>query len=181
VRAKSVFSAAGGKVARLVAPSVFLLFVFLSFAATGASDSFDSEFDEKPWSEIEVRLPAFPSEENLIPFLVGSIRDKQFFIDGASISIGSDEVIRFSVVVVSSSGARNISFEGMRCVTGERRLYAFGRSDRTWSKARSNNWIKINGAGNQYPVALFIDYFCPIGKRTIMTPDDAIRVLRYGR
>ncbi len=176
------FSAAAGKLlARVTVPSVSLLLALLSFAAAGASDQFDSEFDEKPWSEIEVQLPVFPGEENLIPFQVGSVRDRQFFVDGASISIGSDEVIRFSVVVVSPSGARNISYEGMRCVTGERRLYAFGRSDRTWSKARNNNWVKIKGGGNQYPVALFVDYFCSIGERTIMTPDDAMRVLRYGR
>lgn len=182
MRPKNVFSAAWGKVrARVTAPSVFLLMAFLHFSAAGASDPFDSEFDEKPWSEIEVQLPAFPSEENLIPFQVGAVRDRQFFVDGASISIGSDEVIRFSVVVVSPSGARNISYEGMRCVTGERRLYAFGRSDRTWSKARSNNWIKIKGSGNQYPVALFVDYFCSVGTRTIMTPDDAVRALRYER
>ena len=161
---------------------VFLpLLALLSFSAFGASDPFDDEFDEKPWAEIEVQLPAFPKEEDLIPFRVGAIRDRQFMVDVASFSIGSDDVIRFTVVVISPVGARNISYEGLRCAPGERRLYAFGRSDRTWSKARSNNWTKIRGDGNQYPVALFVDYFCSIGERTIMTPGDAVRVLRYGR
>lgn len=82
-----------------------------------------------------MQLPAFPEQENLVPFKVGSVSDKQFFVDGASISIGSDDVIRYSLVVVSSTGAKSISFEGMRCATGERRVYAFGRSDKTWSKA----------------------------------------------
>jgi hypothetical protein len=141
---------------------------------------FDNEFDEKPWQEIEVRLPAFPQPENLIPFTVGAIADKQFLIDEKSISVGSDEVIRYSLIVISSAGARNISYEGMRCVTAERRVYAFGQADKTWSKARSNKWVGIRGGSNSHHVALFADYFCAIGQRTIMQPEDAVRVLRYG-
>ncbi|MDR2614114.1 MAG: CNP1-like family protein, partial [Candidatus Accumulibacter sp.] len=94
---------------------------------------FDNEFDTKPWQEIEVALPAFPELENLIPFEVGAVRHMRFSIDEKSISVDSDEVIRYSLVAISASGARNISFEGMRCATGERRIYAFGRSDGTWS------------------------------------------------
>jgi hypothetical protein len=141
---------------------------------------FDNEFDEKPWQEIEIPLPAFPQPENLIPFQVGAVTDKQFLVDEKSISIGSDEVIRYSLVVVSSSGARNISYEGMRCATAERRVYAFGRADKTWSKARGNKWINIRGGSNSHHVALFADYFCAIGQRAIMKPEDAVRVLRHG-
>jgi hypothetical protein len=141
---------------------------------------FGSDFDEKPWKEIEVQLPDFPESENLIPFQVGAIADTRFLIDGKSISVGSDEVIRYSLVVISPLGAQNISFEGMRCNTGERRVYAFGRADRTWSRARGDKWIKIRGGSNSYHVALFSDYFCAIGQKTIMTPEDALRVLHYG-
>ncbi len=158
----------------------FSLLCLVFFTPLVFSASFDNEFDEKPWAEIEVQLPDFPEKENLIPFNVGAITDKQFFIDGRSISIGSDDVIRYSLVVISSTGAQSISFEGMRCLTGERRAYAFGRSDSTWSKARSNKWIKLQGGSNNHHVALFADYFCTVGANTIMKPEDAIRVLRYG-
>lgn len=158
--------------------SVLCLALFSSLVLPAG---FDNEFDEKPWAEIEVQLPAFPEKENLMPFKVGSVADKQYFIDGKSLSVGSDDVIRYSLVVVSSAGAQSISFEGMRCVTGERRVYAFGHSDSTWSKARSNKWIKLQGGSNNHHVALFADYFCTVGERAITSPDDAIRVLRYGR
>jgi hypothetical protein len=141
---------------------------------------FDNEFDEKSWQEIEVQLPAFPQPENLIPFSVGAVTDKQFLIDEKSISIGSDEVIRYSLIVISSSGARNVSYEGMRCATAERRVYAFGQTDGTWSKARGNKWVRIRGGSNSHHVALFGDYFCAIGQRAIMQPEDAVRVLRDG-
>ena len=145
------------------------------------ADSFDNEFDEKPWQEIEVQLPPFPERDNLIPFKVGAVTDMRFFIDEKSISIGSDDVIRYTLVVISSSGAQNISFEGMRCTTGERRVYAFGQADRTWSKARSNKWIRLQGGSNSHHVALFSDYFCAIGQKAIRTPEEAARVLRYSR
>lgn len=152
----------------------------LSFPLTAAADSFDNEFDEKPWSEIEVQLPAFPENENLVPFKVGSVSDTQFMIDAKSISIGNDGVIRYALVVVSPAGARNISFEGIRCATGERRLYAFGQSDKTWSRARSDKWARIRGSSNQYPVALFADYLCVAGAPMIYSPEDVVRRLRYG-
>lgn len=151
------------------------------FSSLVLAAGFDNEFDEKPWAEIELQLPAFPEKENLIPFKVGSVSDKQYFIDGKSLSIGSDDVIRYSLVVVSSAGAQSISFEGMRCVTGERRVYAFGRSDNTWSMARSNKWVRLQGGSNNHYVALFADYFCTAAERAIASPDEAIRVLRYGR
>ena len=41
--------------------------------AEGARDfepwsTFESDFDGKDWKEIEAKLPAFPKEENLLPF-----------------------------------------------------------------------------------------------------------------
>ena len=161
---------------------VLVFFVGLSFFSPVAfSADFDNEFEEKPWKEIEVQLPPFPERENLIPFEVGSVTDKQFFIDGDSLSVGSDEVIRYTMVVIGSGGAQNISFEGMRCTTGERRSYAFGRSDKTWSRVRNGQWGKIRGGSNQGHVNLFSDYFCNVGERAILSPEDARRALRYGR
>jgi hypothetical protein len=167
--------------ARRCLVSFFLVFGLLLAVSpkTGFPALFDDEFDEKPWQEMEIQLPAFPESENLIPFKVGAINDTKFFIDEKSISIGSDEVIRYTLVVISSSGAQNISFEGMRCLTGERRAYAFGQADKTWSKARSNKWLRLQGGSNSHHVALFADYFCAVGQKTIMTPEDAVRALRY--
>ena len=156
-------------------------FMFSAFPRMVFSAPFDNEFDEKPWQEIEVQMPAFPESQNLIPFKAGAATDMRFLIDEKSISVGSDEVIRYTLVVVSPSGAQNISFEGMRCTTGERRVYAFGQADKTWSKARNNKWVKVAGEAGARHVVLFSDYFCAIGQRTIMTPEDAVRALRYGR
>ena len=145
-----------------------------------SADSFDEDYEVKSWAEIEVQLPAFPEKSNLIPFRVGAITDYQYLIDGKSLSVGSDGVLRFALVVISPSGAQNISFEGLRCSTAERRFYASGRSDKTWSKARSNKWVGIQGGSNNQYVELYKNYFCSVGALEIMNADDARRALRYG-
>lgn len=144
------------------------------------ASGFDNDFEEKPWVEIEVQLPAFPQNENLVPFKVGAASDTQFKIDSKSLSVGADAVIRYTLVVVSSAGAESVSYEGMRCTTGERRFYAFGRPDGTWSKARSAQWTKIQGSSNNHHVELFVNYFCNKGAPMIASVDDAVRALRNG-
>ena len=158
---------------------LFALSVVLLSVPVAAS-SFDNDFEEKPWAEIEVQLPAFPQKEDLVAFKVGAIGDTQFQIDGKSLSIGTDNVIRYTLIVLSPTGAENISYEGMRCATAERRFYAFGRSDKTWSKARSNQWIRIQGTSNNHHVELYLNFFCTASASAFRSADDILRVLRKG-
>lgn len=150
------------------------LFGALVYAATTDDD------EEKPWVEGAVQMPAFPEDKDLVAFTVGSVSDRQYFIDASTVSVGNDGVVRFVLIVLSSAGARNVSFEGMRCATAERRSYAFGRPDRTWSIARGNKWLKIQGSTNNHYVELFSAYFCKIGAPVLATDDDVRRVLKSG-
>ena len=151
-------------------------------AGNGLDNGYDPEkdIDNKPWAEVEAQLPAYPDKQDLIPFTVGAVKDVKYFIDAKSLSVGSDSVIRYTLIVVSSAGAQNVSFEGMRCNTAERRVYAFGRSDGAWSKARSNQWVRIAGNSNNHNVELYANYFCSTGGTTITSPESARRALRTG-
>lgn len=126
---------------------------------------FDFEFEnQKPWVELSAQLPPYPKTENLVEFSVSSATRNRHFIDSASISVGEDEVVRYTVVIEAAGGAKNVSFEGVRCETGERRLYAYGHADGTWSKARNAGWegIKMRSLLS-YHKALYEDHFCPGG------------------
>lgn len=141
---------------------------------------FDGEFEQKPWAEVEHQLPPAPEAGNLLSIDIGSLSDNKFAIDELSVVFGSDEVVRYTLVVTSASGARNVSYEGLRCATGERRLYAFGRSDGNWSKARNSAWVRIEENGlNRHHAALFREYFCAVGG-SVSDTASARRVLRYG-
>lgn len=124
----------------------------------------DDDGQGKKWSEAAVQLPAPPKDEKLLPFSIGAASPHKYFIDSDSLSLGTDDVVRYTLVILASGGAKNVSYEGMRCSTRERRVYAFGQPDGSWTQSRSNTWVKIQDGGvNRYHAALFLDYFCPNG------------------
>lgn len=141
---------------------------------------FEEDYESKKWQELEFQLPAKPERANYLGFYVSATTDNRFFVDAKSVSIGADGVVRYTLIIETAGGANNVSFEGMRCETRERRTYAFGRSDGVWSKSRSNQWEKIREAANnrQY-AALFLEYFCP-GGVIVAKAEDALGLLRRG-
>ena len=131
--------------------------------AAGAASTDDDE-DAKPWQEKVVQFPAFVSHANWVPFYVSAATDNEFFVDVSTLSVDTDDVVRYVLKVVSSEGAASISYEGMRCDTRERKIYASGRRDGSWSKSRNSAWVSIrDAAANRHYAALFLDYFCPSG------------------
>lgn len=140
---------------------------------------FDFEFEnEKPWVEMQSSLPAYPQQENLLPFFVSAATDNRFYIDALSISVGKDAVVRYTMLVKSPEGAMNVSFEGIRCATHEKRIYAFGREDGNWSKARFSKWEAIQYADrNRQHHMLYDDFFCPSGL-IVGSPEEAVNILK---
>lgn len=144
--------------------SFLLAAMFASATVFAELADFEEDYETKQWQEIEVQLPAAPRKETLLPFYVSAATENRFFIDGATLSVGKDGVVRYVLLVLTPQGARNVTYEGMRCETRERRIYASGRQDGSWSKARKNEWVRIQDAyANRQHAALFLEYFCPIG------------------
>lgn len=158
----------------------FLSFLSVFSALPVFAAEFDRDYEQKGWEEIETQIPVFPKVENLLAFFVSATTDNQFMVDQESITVGADGVVRYTLVVASSSGAQNVSYEGLRCSSGERRLYAFGRSDKSWSKARTNQWVRVQSNSlNRHHAALYHEYFCPNGI-IVRDADEARMVLRSG-
>lgn len=133
------------------------------------------------WSEGEVSMPSAPQDVTLRAIDVGTPSPNTFLVDESSVSVGVDRVVRYTLVVRTPGGAENVTFEGIRCSTGERRLYASGRKDGSWTPLKTSVWSPI--ADNRYNrphAALAWDYFCdgPAGPRD---RDHALRLLREQR
>lgn len=158
-----------------------LIMVFLPLTAGAEWGKFDYDFDEeKPWVEIEAQLPAYPKDENLLPLFVSAATDNRFFVDSASISVGGDGVVRYTLIVKSSAGAVNVSFEGIRCASHERKLYAFGRKEGGWSKSRFAKWEPIGYQDrNRQHHVLYDDFFCP-NQIIVKDPQEAVDLLKRG-
>lgn len=154
-------------VSRLARSCVPFFFAAASAVLIGCASGRTALFEEeaKPaWKESEPELPAFPERSHLIPLDMGTESSSLSYIDEKSLTLAEDGIVRFTLVVRSAGGAQNVSFEGVRCETGERKLYAIGRNDREWIKPRSDEWRRIsdNGFNRQYAL-LSKDFFCPTG------------------
>jgi hypothetical protein len=139
--------------------------------ASGDSDdvlynpSVDDHFvPGEAWKEGAVKTPAYPEQDNLLYFPVdaGDSRFK-FAVDGKSLSVGEDRVVRFSVVIESTTGVQNTMFEGIRCATGEYKIYAYGTSDKKFVDAKRSKWkpIEFGVSGSMaYRRQLHTYFFC---------------------
>lgn len=155
--------------------------LLLAFVVPGVGfAASDDDGESKQWQEMLVELPAPPAEASLLPFYVSAVSENRFFVDASTLSVGADGVVRYTLVVVSPEGGRNVSYEGMRCETRERRVYASGRADGSWSESRAREWRRIQDAyGNRHHAALFLEYFCP-GGVVVHDAAEAREALRLG-
>lgn len=123
----------------------------------------DPEAKEKA-AEVEWQLPAPPDAANLLRFYVSLTTHQSFAIDAKSLTVDTDGVIRYTIVGTSSGGAKNVSYEGIRCSSFEKRIYALGHADGTWVRARDSEWqpIPVKAANLQH-AELAENYFCKNG------------------
>lgn len=139
-------------------------------------------FEPKNFKEEESILPPLPQDANLIPFSVNGTGNLTFAVDSKSVSVGKDNVVRFTVVISSTTGARNVNFEGLRCDAFERKIYAtLPIGAKEWEVNRGDmrdSWMRMQtGARNAYAATLATDFFCE-GRTVAGTPDAMIRDLK---
>ncbi len=132
------------------------------------------------WKELGVTPPAYPKAETMIRFPT-TWTTSEIFVDGATLTVGDDTVVRYVLVIRTAGGAENVTFEGLRCETGQRRIYAFGRRDQTWSPARVSEWRAIEDTRtNRQHFEFWRDVFCD-GRATEPRAEIHRNLLRGGR
>ncbi len=169
-----------------------LVLTFMLTSANGQTGSsiggastryYQDDDEEKVFREIETTLPEFPHPENLREFYVSAVASNTFYIDASTLSVGSDGVVRYVLVVKTSGGATNISFEGIQCDQSMWKIYATGHRDGTWKKSRALriDWKPIeNKPVNRHHSVLRHELFCPMGY-PIRTPEEGRNALRLGK
>lgn len=172
--------------------TAFLLLGLMAGAAAQAPNPYGygrpayntNAVEDEPWRELqESEPPAFPIQENLREFYVSAVGSNKYFIDASTLAVGSDGVVRYVLVVQTSGGATNVSFEGINCKDRSWKHYAAGRSGGAWAKSRASSieWRPIeNKPVNRHHAALSRDLFCPRGN-AIDTADEGRNALRLGK
>ena len=153
----------------------------LAYAQYRAVDPSDENDPDAPriWSEIDLELPKEGPSNDLRTFYVSNTTSLIFEVDAKSISIGKDDVIRYIMVITSPSGARQITYEGIRCEKYESRHYAsYQILEKRWVKNPYSKWDIIHGGGrNRYHAALAQDAFCDF-KNPRRNREEILRLLK---
>ena len=127
--------------------------------STGWAPGYTEQVDV--WQEQAVELPAYPEKDNLLEVDAGSDGlQYKVYLDEASLIKSADNVVRYTVVLVSSTGVRNVTHEGLHC--GERtfRRYAYGIDDQ-WQSLRESPWKPLRGRGaNRYRLIFYEKFIC---------------------
>ena len=107
---------------------------------------------DEPWVEGEFEFPPYPdSDDDLLPVPGQSASSRlEVFLDPDSITIGADGVSRYTVVLSSRSGARNVIYEGLRCSEVTHRVYAYGDGRGGFGKLQEERWQKLTPQSGTY-------------------------------
>ena len=119
------------------------------------------EGEEEIWQEQQGELPPYPEKGNLLKVDVDT-GGLQFtvYLDKPSLVKRDDGVVRYTVILVSSTGVWNVSNEGLRCGEKRYRRFAYGVDGR-WQSLDNSPWLEVRASGaNRYRGILYERYFC---------------------
>lgn len=146
----------------VIQPRHFLTILFSTCALLGASAAAQKVTeDEEPEKNAEaaVVLPTPPQAENLVEFYRSD--SQSFAIDLNSLSIPGDGSVRYSLIATSQAGAKNISYEAIRCASFDNKILAVGRADKSWVTPKKSTWLSISSRSyNKQHSVLATEFFC---------------------
>jgi len=171
--------------------SVFLLILMAPSLLVAKDDRIDrllgndpmirSEFDEslvEQWKEDKFALPAMPQEDDLINIDIDKGKSPyKHSIDIKNISIGQDYVVRYTIVLESTTGIRNVFYEGIYCPAGEYKTYAVASGDEFRAISKPV-WKKINES-HYYRFDMKKYYFCDKASNQPFKLEKIVRRIQY--
>jgi CNP1-like family len=119
--------------------------LFCFFVGVAPASLAQPAFDEPEWAETQVPPPpAFDMKKLVAVDVPGSAL--AYGVDPASIQISKkDGIVRYVMVATSTSGARNVMYEGLRCSTGEFKTYSRYLPEGEWKPVTGAQWKSVFG------------------------------------
>jgi hypothetical protein len=159
--------------------SLVLVLALAGCSSGGLQSDWERQTQKAPAADEQIDPPPYPKGARLLEFGVLDAGGFHFFVDGATLSVGKDGVVRYVLVARSPEGAQNVSYEGIRCASAEHRTYAFGRPDGSWSASRAG-WRPLDAPSAQRRhTTLYREYFCPQNE-PIRDAAEGVRALEQG-
>lgn len=116
--------------------------------------------------EHDFQFPSIAALQEWAPIrFYQEIKSNTYHIALDSLSLGSDQIVRYVVAVSPKSGSnKNIIFEGIDCKTNQYRTYGWGNPKQEWTKNSKITWRLIQKNQHNAWQASLADAFCKVGE-----------------
>jgi hypothetical protein len=148
----------------------------LAFACAAGAASAQVTTDPD-WKEVEAPPPPALRSTGLVALEMPS-SSLRFGVDPESVVVGSDRVVRYVVVATSTTGTVNAMYEGLRCNTGEVKVYARHNPDSGWVPVRNAEWRALHETQNTRHSLLIARTGACIGHAANGNGAEIVRALR---
>jgi hypothetical protein len=146
-----------------------------------AKEELNDYIPPEEWQEGSVEIPDAFDPEDLQPFTVNGSQDRfEYAIERGSLQAGRDGVVRFLLVIRSTRGAVNSSYEGLRCGHRQSKVYAYG-SGSGLSPLPAPQWQEIPKTSSGYQAILYEDMLCSLSTGLPNPPDAVFQAMRSDR
>ncbi|GAB4401906.1 MAG: hypothetical protein OHK0048_19200 [Rhodoferax sp.] len=130
------------------------------------------------WVEQAPPAPPTYSAERVVPLEMPPHMSVKAGIDPDSVSLGSDGVVRYVVVLRNASGGQSAWFEGLRCATLEVKTYARAEPGKPWVGVAQPTWRSIKGGGQPQALMFARQGACDEAGVVRDSVDSILRALR---
>lgn len=131
------------------------------------------------FKEIQAPPPPAYRKDGLVAIDMPPYTSLKFGVDPATLSVGSDGVVRYVMVAYSSSGSINAMYEGLRCATGEVKTYARSSELGHWTVVSEPQWRAVDKSpSTRHTLALARQGVCDGWTLAAKNAPDLIRLLR---
>ena len=149
-----------------------------SGAERGEFDYDDS--GDVPWRELAAEIPPLPNSAEFLPLQLDTLpRGMRAFLHLDSLTVGErDAVVRYWLLLTGQGGGFNATYEGVKCNTGEYKVYAYGNPERQ-RKVRvmpDPKWRAHGASRHDLREELTRDYLCTgVTPRTLTQIESEVR------
>ena len=141
-----------------------------------------ADLDRADWREDQAPPPPAYSTSQLVDIEMPRGSSVKMGVDPKTITINHATGIVRYVVVARGPSAVNATYEGIRCATGEYKIYARQTPGNPWSPSGEDDWKPMRGQDGvvvSHPYRLAREGMC-VGTGVRRTVDEMVRELRSG-